>query len=74
MPGSSRRALLKKVGLIAGAAALRPPTAGSASTPSPNRRDMDRLRERIQGVHCFMVTPFHPDGSFNAEGLRRNIA
>ena len=74
MPGSSRRALLRKVGLIAGAAALKPSTAGFAQAPSPNRRDMDRLRERIQGVHCFMVTPFHSDGSFNAEGLRRNIA
>ncbi len=74
MPGSSRRALLRKVGLMAGAATLRTPVAGWAEPRSRNRPDMDRLRERIQGVHCFMVTPFHTDGSLNAEGLRRNIA
>ena len=74
MPGSSRRALLRKMGLMAGAAALNAPVAGLAGPGSPSRPDMDRLRERIQGVHCFMVTPFHPDGSLNAEGLRRNIA
>ena len=74
MPGSSRRALLRKVGLMAGAAALKAPVPGLAGPGSPGRRDMDRLRERIQGVHCFMVTPFHPNGSLNAEGLRRNIA
>ena len=74
MPGTSRRALLKKVGLVAGAAALKTPLAGWAGPGSPSPPDMDRLRERIQGVHCFMVTPFHPDGSLNAEGLRRNIA
>jgi dihydrodipicolinate synthase/N-acetylneuraminate lyase len=62
------------MGLMAGAAALNAPVAGLAGPGSPSRRDMDRLRERIQGVHCFMVTPFHPDGSLNAEGLRRNIA
>ena len=74
MPGSSRRALLRKMGLMAGAAALNAPVAGLAGPGSPGPPDMDRLRERIQGVHCFMVTPFHPDGSLNAEGLRRNIA
>jgi dihydrodipicolinate synthase/N-acetylneuraminate lyase len=62
------------MGLMAGAAALNAPVAGLAGPGSPSRPDMDRLRERIQGVHCFMVTPFHPDGSLNAEGLRRNIA
>ena len=74
MPGSSRRALLRKMGLMAGAAALNAPVAGLAGPGSTGPPDMDRLRERIQGVHCFMVTPFHPDGSLNAEGLRRNIA
>ena len=74
MRGSSRRALLRKMGLMAGAMAVKSPIAGSARPRSPSRPGMDRLRERIQGVHCFMVTPFHPDGSLNAEGLRRNIA
>lgn len=74
MPNYSRRALLRNVGLMAGTVALNAPFNGLARIQSPNRTKMDRLRERIQGVHCFMVTPFHPDGSLDAEGLRRNIS
>lgn len=33
----------------------------------------NELRQRLQGVISFPVTPFKPDLSLNAEGLRRNI-
>ena len=74
MPGSSRRLLLKNVGLIAGAVAMDSSVAAFARSRPKSLPDMDRLREQIQGVHCFMVTPFRRDGCLDADGLRRNIA
>ena len=32
-----------------------------------------RLMTRLQGVSVPMVTPFHPEGEINEEGLRKNI-
>ncbi len=74
MSGSSRRSLLRNVGLIAGAMAVDSPMAAFARPRPGDLPDMDRLRERIQGVHGFMVTPFQRNGRLDADGLRRNVA
>ena len=65
MASSSRRALLKNVGLIAGAMAVDPPVTALAGSRLKNLPDMDQLREQIQGVHCFMVTPFQRNGQLD---------
>ena len=54
--------------------AVDPPVTALAGSRPKNLPDMDRLREQIQGVHCFMVTPFQRNGQLDAEGLRRNVA
>lgn len=38
------------------------------------RRSMQELRGALRGVHNFLTTPFRPDLTIDADGLRRNVA
>ena len=76
---SSRRSLLKKFSIITSTLTLqgcsnRPSTKSLVKSSGKKSLNMDQLRKDIQGVHCFMVTPFLKNGQLDHEGLSRNIA
>lgn len=70
----SRRRFLHDTGFMAGGLATWAGTTGRLQANVAPSRTKKQLVQTLSGVHNFLTTPFLPDFTLDAEGLRRNVS